>query len=149
MEAMRQKAAEMEKKRADESFTGEAPIIQRAAVLGKAVAGGIRCFFEDLYSGGLQLIYLCKIWHNKDVTGAAKAFTMVSVITSGLCSLAGPLAALFQYYMLSDAAKAAEGNGDRQKELKRKHSLGPRRRRKLSRGGEWEDTTTDQEEDNW
>ena len=99
--------------------------------------------------GGLQLIYLCKIWHNKDVTGAAKAFTMVSVITSGLCSLAGPLAALFQYYMLSDAAKAAEGNGDRQKELKRKNSLGPRRRRKLSRGGEWEDTTTDQEDDNW
>jgi len=93
-----------------ELFYLEAPVIQRATVWGKAVAGGIRCFFEDVYSGGLQLIYLCKIWPNKNVSGATKAFTMVSVITSGFCSLVGPLAARYHYYMLSDAAKSAEDN---------------------------------------
>lgn len=62
---------------------------KRFVVFAKMVAGFVRFFFEDVCSGGCQLIYLCKLW--KTLTWGARAFTMLSVASGVMTSLMGPL----------------------------------------------------------
>ncbi|CAK0882604.1 unnamed protein product [Prorocentrum cordatum] len=62
---------------------------KRLVVFAKMVAGFVRFFFEDVCSGGCQLIYLCKLW--KTLTWGARAFTILSVAAGVMTSLMGPL----------------------------------------------------------
>jgi len=57
--------------------------------MGKVIAGGIRCFFEDILSGGCQMIYLCKGW--KHIGLGSKIFTLASIGAGLALSMAGPL----------------------------------------------------------
>lgn len=64
---------------------------KRMISMAKGIAGLIRFLSEDVYNGICQLIYLCKIWHEEQVTSGSKAFVIASVTTGVLCSLLGPL----------------------------------------------------------
>mmetsp|Transcript_64761 Transcript_64761/g.162983 ORF Transcript_64761/g.162983 Transcript_64761/m.162983 type:complete len:434 (+) Transcript_64761:85-1386(+) len=76
-----------------------------AIVMGKVVAGILRCVFEDILSGMCQMVWLCKLWHSASI--GAKIFTTCSVSTGVVLSFAGPLWEFFKARNLKWKAREA------------------------------------------
>mmetsp|Transcript_79788 Transcript_79788/g.207428 ORF Transcript_79788/g.207428 Transcript_79788/m.207428 type:complete len:486 (-) Transcript_79788:123-1580(-) len=66
--------------------------MQRLLSVSKLAASMTRVLFEDVYHGGIQAIYLCKVW--KVATFSTKAFTLGSIAAGVMASLAGPIVEL-------------------------------------------------------
>ena len=58
---------------------------------GTMLAGFVRLFAEDMLNGSCQMIYLCKIWRDPEVSSTSKMFTVASVGAGLLASSLAPI----------------------------------------------------------
>lgn len=58
---------------------------------GRRMAGFVRLFAEDMLNGSCQMIYLCKIWRDPEVSSESKMFTVASVGAGLLASSLAPI----------------------------------------------------------